>query len=28
LSRAFSNAYPTAATHLVHPENAETFLLT
>jgi predicted AAA+ superfamily ATPase len=28
LSKAFSNAYPTAATHIVHPENAETFLLT
>jgi len=28
LSKAFSNAYPTAATYIVHPENAETFLLT
>jgi predicted AAA+ superfamily ATPase len=28
LSRAFSNAYPAAVTHLVHPENAETFLFT
>jgi uncharacterized protein len=27
LSRAFSNAYPAAATHIVHPENAEIFLL-
>jgi predicted AAA+ superfamily ATPase len=27
LSRAFNNAYPDAATHIVHPENAETFLL-
>jgi uncharacterized protein len=27
LSRAFSNAYPTAVTHIVHPENASEFLL-
>jgi hypothetical protein len=27
VSRAFINAYPKAATHLVTPENAETFLL-
>ena len=27
ISRAFSNAYPNAATHLVHPGNAEEFLL-
>ncbi len=27
VSRAFSNAYPTAETHIIHPENAENFLL-
>jgi len=27
LSRAFSNAYPTAATHIIHPQNAENYLL-
>ncbi len=27
LSRAFSNAYPTAVTHIIHPENADEFLL-
>ena len=27
VSRAFSNAYPKAATHIIHPENAEKFLL-
>ena len=27
LSRAFSNAYPDAVTHIVHPENADEFLL-
>ena len=27
VSKAFSNAYPTAVTHIVHPENAEEFLL-
>jgi len=27
VSRAFSNAYPTAANHIVHPENAENYLL-
>lgn len=26
ISRAFSNAYPNAATHIVHPENAAEFL--
>lgn len=26
VSRAFSNAYPDAVTHLIHPENAEPFL--
>ena len=27
MSRAFNNAYPTAATHIIHPENAENYLL-
>jgi hypothetical protein len=27
MSRAFSNAYPAAVTHIVYPENAEEFLL-
>ncbi len=27
LSRVFSNAYPNAATHIVHPENAENYLM-
>ncbi len=27
VSRAFTNAYPSAETHIVHPENAEEFLL-
>lgn len=27
VSRAFSNAYPTAETHIIHPENAENYLL-
>lgn len=27
VSRAFNNAYPDAVTHLIHPENAESFLL-
>ncbi len=27
ISRAFSNAYPNAANHIVHPENAENYLL-
>ena len=27
LSRAFSNSYPDAGTHIVHPENADKFLL-
>lgn len=27
VSKAFSNAYPKAATHIIHPENAEKFLL-
>ena len=27
VSRAFSNAYPTAETHIIHPANAEDFLL-
>jgi len=27
VSRAFSNAYPTTVTHIIHPENANEFLL-
>ncbi len=27
VSRAFNNAYPDAVAHLIHPENAESFLL-
>ena len=27
ISRAFGNAYPSAATHIIHPENAENYLL-
>ena len=27
ISRAFSNAYPKAVTHIVHPENADDFLM-
>ncbi len=27
LSKAFSNSYPDAGTHIVHPENADEFLL-
>lgn len=27
VSRAFSNAYPNAVTHVIHPENAENYLL-
>jgi len=27
MSRAFGNAYPTAVTHIIHPENAKNYLL-
>lgn len=27
ISKAFGNAYPSAATHIIHPENAENYLL-